>query len=168
MAGRNWDFIRGGVKLVRHRPLRICFWGRLTTHRNRLVRLVGRLAMHHYQERYGIELDFAKIGGGLLLMHPFDITVNSRAELGEQVTLFKGCTVGSVRSGKREGVPKIGNRVCICPNAFVCGNITIGDDVLIAANAMVDVDVPSHSIVLGNPAMIIHKDNASKDYLTGL
>lgn len=168
MTGRSWTFIRGGVKLIRHRMLRICFWGRLSAHSNLCFRLLGKLAMHHYQERYGIELYFPGIGGGLLLMHPYDITVNARAVLGQQVTLFKGCTVGSVRSGAREGVPKIGNRVCICPNAMVCGNITIGDDVLIAANAMVDFDVPSHSVVLGNPGIVKRKENASIDYLTGL
>jgi serine O-acetyltransferase len=55
--------------------------------------------------------------------------------------------------------------VTVCSNAFVCGNITIGDDVLIAANAFVNFDVPDHSIVIGNPAKIIHKDNATESYI---
>lgn len=108
------------------------------------------------------------IAGGLFLAHPFNITVNSRAILGRNVTLFKGSTIGSIRSGKREGVPTIGDRVTICCNAMVCGNIHIGNDVLVSANSFVDFDVPDHSVVIGNPGKIYYKENASKDYLTGL
>lgn len=122
----------------------------------------------HHEHKYGLEINFTNIGGGILLAHPYNITVNSRARLGCNITLFKGCTIGSVRSGKREGVPTIGDRVTLCVNSTVVGNITVGNDVLIAANAMVDFDVPSHSIVIGNPGVIRHKENASKDYLSGL
>lgn len=101
-------------------------------------------------------------------MHPYNITVNSRARLGKNVTLFKGSTIGSVRSGRREGVPVIGDRVVLCVNATVVGNVKIGNDVLVAANTLVDFDVPDNSVVIGNPGQIIHKKNASKDYLTGL
>lgn len=100
-----------------------------------------------------------------MLVHPYNITINSKANIGEDFTVFKGATVGSIRSGKRAGSPTIGNRVTICPNAMVCGGITIGDDVMISANAFVDFDVPANSIVLGNPGFIKHKENASKDYL---
>lgn len=114
----------------------------------------------------GIELDFnGNIGEGLVLAHPWGITVNSRAVLGRDCVLFKGCTIGSIRSGKREGVPKLGDRVVVGCNAFVCGGITIGSDVLIAANAFVDFDVPSNSVVIGNPGVIHHKDNPCRDYV---
>ena len=113
--------------------------------------------------RNGLELSCKKLGG-CLLAHPYNITINSGAEIGEDFTIFKGATIGSVRSGKRAGVPKIGDRVTVCPNAMVCGAIIIGNDVLIAANAFVNMDVPDHSIVVGNPASIRHKENASKDY----
>lgn len=113
----------------------------------------------------GIEIDFENIGGGCLLVHAFDITINSRAIIGENFTIFKGATIGSIRSGGRQGAPLIGNRVTVCSNAFVCGKISIGDDVLIAANAFVNFDVPSNSVVIGNPGVIHHKDNPSIDYL---
>lgn len=73
--------------------------------------------------------------------------------------------IGSVRSERRKGVPTIGERVCICVNATVIGNITVGNDVLIAANAIVDFDVPDHSVVTGNPATIHHKDNATEGHI---
>ena len=51
-------------------------------------------------------------------------------------------------------------------NATVVGNVTIGDDVLIAPGAFVNFDVPSHSVVIGNPAQIHHKENATEGYVT--
>ena len=108
--------------------------------------------------------NFQNIGENLVLAHPSGITVNPRATIGNECVLFKNSTIGSIRSGKREGVPVIGNQCVIGTGAFVCGGIRIGDDVLIAANAFVDFDVPSHSIVIGNPGTIHHKENATADY----
>jgi serine O-acetyltransferase len=48
---------------------------------------------------------------------------------------------------------------------MICGNVTIGNDVLIAAGAYVNFDVPDNSVVIGNPGVIHHKENPSKDYL---
>lgn len=62
-------------------------------------------------------------------------------------------------------VSKIGDGVFVGINATVVGNIEIGDDVLIAPNSYVNVNVPSHSIVIGNPATIHHRDNATEGYV---
>lgn len=109
----------------------------------------------------GNEIDFSNIGAGIVLKHPYCITVNPRAVLGENVTLFKGSTIGAVRG---DGVPVIGNNVVICANAMVCGNITVGNDVLIAAGAFVNFDVPDHTIVIGNPGVVHHKMGAAERY----
>lgn len=63
------------------------------------------------------------------------------------------------------GSPTLGNCVWIGVNATIVGNIRIGDDVLIAPNSYVNLDVPSHSVVLGNPCKIIHRDNATEGYI---
>ena len=76
-----------------------------------------------------------------------------------------GVTIGRDIRGKRKGVPIIGNRVAIRANSTVVGNIKIGDDVLIAPNTFVNFDVPSNSIVIGNPAKIIFRDNASDGHV---
>lgn len=118
-------------------------------------------------EKNGIEVGQLKnIGGGICFVHPFNITINSRAQIGNDFTIFKGATIGSIRSGAKKGSPIIGDRVTLCSNAFVCGKIKIGNDVLIAANAFVNFDVPSNSIVIGNPGQIYQKNNPSADYLT--
>ena len=49
--------------------------------------------------------------------------------------------------------------------AVVVGKIMIGDDVLIAPNSFVNCDVPSHSIVLGNPCKIVYRENATEGYI---
>lgn len=74
-------------------------------------------------------------------------------------------TIGAENRGERKGAPQIGNEVYIGAGACVVGKIVIGDDVLIAPNAYVNFDVPSHSIVLGNPGRIISKQNATESYI---
>lgn len=67
--------------------------------------------------------------------------------------------------GGRRGVPVIGNDVWIGINAIVVGKITIGDDVMIAPNSYVNCDIPSHSIAIGNPCIIKHRENATEGYI---
>ena len=67
--------------------------------------------------------------------------------------------------GGRRGTPVIGNEVWIGINAAIVGSTTIGDDVLIAPNSYVNCDVPSHSIVFGNPCIIKHRENATEGYI---
>ncbi|GHU67749.1 hypothetical protein FACS189413_03100 [Bacteroidia bacterium] len=113
-------------------------------------------------------LDFGgnlSIGKGLIIGHSGRIVINGGAKIGEQIYLTHGVTIGRNAVGKRKGVPTLGNRVRIGANANIVGNITIGNDVVIAPGAFVNFDVPSHSVVIGNPGQIHHKDNATDGYL---
>ncbi len=115
--------------------------------------------------KFGLEISTkATIGKGLYLGHPYNITVAEGVQMGQNVNLHKGCTIGRTNRGIA-GVPKIGDGVFVGINATVVGNIEIGDDVLIAPNSYVNVNVPSHSIVIGNPATIHHRDNATEGYV---
>lgn len=117
-------------------------------------------------KRYGIEIhDFSRIGKGIKLSHAFAITVNSGVTIGENCTLFKGCTIGSIRGGEKAGVPVIGDRVVVGTNSTVVGNITIGSDVIVVSNTFVNFDVPSNSIVIGSKAIIKSKMNSTVMYL---
>lgn len=73
--------------------------------------------------------------------------------------------IGQTNRGGRQGTPVIGNEVWIGINAAIVGKVTIGDDVLIAPNSYVNCDVPSHSIVFGNPCIIKHRENATEGYI---
>lgn len=73
--------------------------------------------------------------------------------------------IGQQNRGRLKGTPTIGNNVWIGINAAVVGKITIGDDVLIAPNSFVNCDIPSHSVVFGNPCIIKHRDHATEGYV---
>ncbi len=105
------------------------------------------------------------IGEGLIIGHKGTVVINGQVQFGSQLFITHGVTVGRDIRGKRAGVPSFGNRVCIRANSTVVGNIRIGDDVLIAPNTFVNFDVPNHSIVIGNPASIIHRDNATEGHI---
>lgn len=105
------------------------------------------------------------IGPGLYIGHPYGITINPRAVIGKNCNIHRGVLIGQENRGKRKGVPTIGNNVWIGINAVVVGKITIGDDVMIAPNSFVNCDIPSHSIVFGNPCVIKHRENATESYI---
>lgn len=106
-----------------------------------------------------------KIGEGFYIGHCGRIITNPKAVLGNNINIATGVTIGQENRGKRKGYPTIGNDVWIGTNAVIVGNITIGNDVLIAPNAYVNRDIPSHSIVIGNPATIHPRENATVDYI---
>ena len=106
-----------------------------------------------------------QIGAGLYIGHAYDITINPNAILGKNINIHRGVLVGQSNRGGRQGAPAIGNEDWIGINAAIVGNVTIGDDVLIAPNSYVNCDVPSHSIVSGNPCIIKHKENATEGYI---
>ena len=134
--------------------------------KNPLMKYYYRFLFERIKQKRGIELSFrTKIGKGFYMGHPFNITVNMGAEIGENCNIHKGVTIGQENRGPRKGAPKIGNSVWIGVNAAIVGKITIGDDVLIAANSYVNCDVPSHSVVYGNPCIIKQKENATESYV---
>lgn len=134
---------------------------------------IGNIWGHYYKWRLeknalktGIEfLGNGNIGDGFIIGHWGRIVINGNAKFGNEIMLTHNVTIGRNVRGKREGFPTIGNKVCIRTNSTVVGNITIGDDVLIAPNTFVNFDVPSHSVVIGNPASVHHKENATDGHI---
>lgn len=124
---------------------------------NRLIR---------YSYYTGIQLhENMNIPKGLIVGHPGTIIINGCATFDGNIMMTHGVTIGRDVRGKRAGAPHFGKNVCIRCNSTVVGNITIGDDVLIAPNTFVNFDVPSHSIVIGNPAKIHYRDNATEGHI---
>lgn len=165
MTGRNNDgFIKRIFTIITHHNLKYMFYFRkYQSNRNNKFAQYKLLKM---SRKYGLEISSnAKIGKGVYLGHPYCITVNGEAEIGNYVSLHKGCTIGRENRGSREGAPKIGNKVYVGINSTIVGNITIGDDVMIAPNTYVNFDVPSHSIVIGDKASIHSKEDATNGYI---
>ena len=106
----------------------------------------------------GIEIHpGAKIGKGFFIDHGMGVVIGETAEIGDQVTMYHGVTLGgtSLEKGKRH--PTIGDRVVIGAGAKILGAITIGNDSRIGANAVVVKSVPPNSVVVGVPGQIVQR-----------
>lgn len=115
---------------------------------------------------YKIEIPLStKIDSGLYIGHPYCITINKNVTIGKNCNIHKGVTIGQENRGIKKGCPRIGNNVWIGINSTIVGKIEIGNDVLIAPNSYVNINIPSHSIVIGNPCKIIKRDNATEYYI---
>jgi serine O-acetyltransferase len=104
----------------------------------------------------GIEIHpGATIGPGFFIDHGMGVVIGETAEVGAEVTLYHGVTLGgtSLEKGKRH--PTLGDRVVVGAGAKVLGAIMIGDDSRIGANAVVVKPVPPNSVVVGVPGQIV-------------
>lgn len=101
------------------------------------------------------------IGRGLVV-HNFSNIIVDAASIGENFTINQGATVGA--DWRHDGLPRIGHNVFLGAGAKVLGNIELGDNVVVAANALVERSVPDNCTVVGVPARIIARDSGS-DYL---
>jgi serine O-acetyltransferase len=99
----------------------------------------------------------ATLGPGLFIDHATGVVIGETAEVGEDVMIYHGVTLGGSGrdTGKRH--PTIGDRVVIGAGAKVLGAIKIGDDSRIGANAVVVKEVPSSAVVVGVPGQIISR-----------
>ena len=130
-----------------------------------------RIAHFFYQHRFffiarlisqivrfftGIEIHpGAKIGKGFFIDHGMGVVIGETTEIGDNVTLFQGVTLGGTGKEKGKRHPTIGNNVTIAAGAKVLGNIKIGDNVNIGAGSVVIRDVPSYSTVVGVPGRVV-------------
>lgn len=128
--------------------------------------IINRLRLKRLSEKTMIQIPTATIiGKGFYIGHFGRIIINPNVKIGENVNVATGVTIGRTNRGKKMGVPTIGNQVWIGTNAVIVGNITIEDDVLVAPNSFVNIDVPAHSVVMGNPAQIYAKEYATEGYI---
>jgi serine O-acetyltransferase len=104
----------------------------------------------------GIEIHpGATIGPGFFIDHGMGVVIGETAEVGTDVTLYHGVTLGGTSNERSKRHPTVGDRVVIGAGAKVLGAITIGDDSRIGANAVVVKTVPPNSVVVGVPGQNI-------------
>jgi len=107
----------------------------------------------------GIEIHpGAKIGRGLFIDHGMGVVIGETAEIGDNVTIYQGVTLGGTGKEKGKRHPTIGNNVVISTGAKVLGNITVGDNVKIGAGSVVLRDVPPNCTVVGVPGKIVVRE----------
>lgn len=131
-----------------------------------LLNVFWKFMLRHYQIKYGFQIyPETEIGEGFYLGHWGTLVINPQAKIGKNCNIAQGVTIGQQNRGTKAGVPIIGDEVWIGANAVIVGGITIGNNVLIGPNAYVNFDVPSDSVVIGNPAKILSKANATEGYI---
>jgi serine O-acetyltransferase len=124
------------------------------------LRLLGRWVSQLTRGLTGIEIHpGATIGPGFFIDHGMGVVIGETSEVGAEVTLYHGVTLGGTSLSKGKRHPTIGDRVVIGAGAKVLGAITIGDDSRIGANAVVVKSVPANSVVVGVPGQVVARSH---------
>lgn len=101
----------------------------------------------------------AKIGDGLFIDHGAGVVIGETAEIGDNVTIYQGVTLGGTGKEKGKRHPTIGDNVMISGGARILGSITVGDNAKVGAGAVVIHPVPPDSTVVGVPGRVVrHKE----------
>ncbi|MDG3010296.1 serine O-acetyltransferase [Rhodococcus sp. D2-41] len=114
----------------------------------------------------GIEIHpGATIGRRFFIDHGMGVVIGETAEIGDDVLIYHGVTLGGRSMSKTKRHPTIGDRVTIGAGAKVLGPIVIGDDSAVGANAVVTRDVPADAIATGIPASVRHRSGKQHEDL---
>lgn len=100
----------------------------------------------------------AKIGEGFFIDHGAGIVIGETAEIGENVTLYQGVTLGGTGKEKGKRHPTIGSNVVISAGAKVLGSFKVGDNARIGAGSVVLKEVPCNCTVVGVPGRVVARD----------
>lgn len=98
---------------------------------------------------------YADIGPGLWLPHPYDVTIGASAKIGIGAEIYNGVTIVGLTGHK--GVPRLGDNVTVYTGAKIIKPISIGDNSIIGALALVNKDVPADSVMYGIPPNVTIK-----------
>ena len=126
------------------------------------VLLIARLISQFSRLVTGIEIHpGARIGRRFFIDHGMGVVIGETAEIGDDVLLYQGVTLGGTGHEKGKRHPTLGNHVVVGTGAQVLGNIAIGDRAKIGAGSVVVKSVPAHSTVVGVPGRVVSIDGVS-------
>jgi serine O-acetyltransferase len=122
-------------------------------------RIPARFLSHVARFFTGIEIHpAAKIGSGLFIDHGMGVVIGETAEVGENVTLLQGVTLGGTSLKREKRHPTLGNNVVVGAGAKIIGAFKIGDGSRIGAGSVVVREVPTNSVVVGVPGRVTYRD----------
>ena len=107
----------------------------------------------------------AQIGRRFVIDHGMGIVIGETAEVGDDVLLYQGVTLGGTGKDQGKRHPTIGNNVLIGSGAKVLGPFKVGDNSRVAANAVVLSEIPPDCTAVGSPARVVKKKGENVDYV---
>jgi serine O-acetyltransferase len=150
-AGNNFEIVMAypGVQALASHRVNHWLW-------NRHMRLLARLFSQISKFLTGIEIHpGAKVGKNFFIDHGMGVVIGETAEVGDNVTLFQGVTLGGTGKEKGKRHPTLGNNVVVAAGAQILGGITIGDNVRVGAGSVVVRPVPADATIVGVPGRIV-------------
>lgn len=136
--------------LILHRPAHWCY--------KHNMKFIARVISQLTRFFTGIEIHpGAVIGRRCFIDHGMGVIIGETAEVGDDVTIYQGVTLGGTGKDTGKRHPTIGNRVIIASGAKVLGPFTVGDDVKIGSGSVVLKEVPSGCTVVGIPGTIVRR-----------
>jgi serine O-acetyltransferase len=123
-----------------------------------------RLISHIARFLTGIEIHpGAQIGEGFFIDHGMGVVIGETSEIGDNVVLYQGVTLGGTSLLKKKRHPTLGNNVVVGSGAKLIGAITIGDNVKVGSGSVVVSSVPSNATVVGVPGRVVEIRNPDDD-----
>ena len=152
-----------GINFLKDRRARFIILLRILNNIYRKKPLLFRL-VNFYYSRFQRSLcnevpPSIKLGCPIYLPHPYGIIIHPNASIGNNCTILQQVTIGNNTNKSIDKVAVIGDRVVISAGAKIIGPLTIGDNVIIGANAVVTKSFGSNFIIAGVPAKIINSND---------
>lgn len=142
-------FLYPGLKAIRMHRRAFWFW-------NRGMKFIARYISQRAVKKTGIEIHpAAKIGKRFFIDHGTGVVIGETAEIGDDVTLYQGVTLGGTGKDTGKRHPTIGNNVLIGAGAKLLGPFKVGDNSNIAAGAVVLEEIPPDCTAVGVPAKVV-------------
>src|SRR6185295_1633448 len=133
------------------------------------LRWLARFTSHFGRFMTGIEIHpGATIGRRVFIDHGMGVVIGETAEIGDDVTLYHGVTLGGVSWNKGKRHPTLGNNVVVGAGAKILGPFTVGDNARVGSNAVVVHEVPPGATVVGIPARVVQQTRAPSDKVVAI
>lgn len=121
--------------------------------------VAARFLSHVSRFLTGIEIHpAARIGSAVFIDHGMGVVIGETAEVGENVTLYQGVTLGGTSLKREKRHPTLERNVVVGTGAAILGAITVGEGTRVGAGSVVVRDVPPNSVVVGVPGKVIYRD----------
>ena len=160
-ARNNFEILLTYPSLTAIRCYRVAHWF-YKRKRYTFARMISQWA----RRRTGIEIHpAAQIGHRFFIDHGHGVVIGETTEIGDDVTIYQGVTLGGTGKDKGKRHPTIGNNVMIGAGAKVLGPFKVGDNSNVASGAVVLEEIPDNCTAVGVPAQVVRRDGVRVDNL---